>query len=143
MKTKLNRLMPIEQQVANLTLSKEMCALGYPQLGIWFFRNDHFDNKCCKDVWYISEFPLTEECLGLKFDYLIAAPTVAELGIALPNDIVKRGDMYCLATCHIKQEWHLSYANLEHTTLFSSLSANTEADARAKMWIYLRKKKFI
>lgn len=115
--------MEFEKQVCSLELSKKLKELGVEQDSLFYWRdNDGFQES--------------DEC-----DYSIASAfTVAELGEMLPFEYISikhsgdkspsKRDFYC---CYLEG---LGYSD-------ESQSAYTEADARAKMLIYLVENKLI
>ena len=127
------RKMKIEEQVVSIELAKEMKKLGAPQ-------DSYF--TWCEYGEYESEYlaPLSAAEINYKDNYFIvvhvcAAFTVAELGEMLPFNYqstklyLDNGEStveWCC--CHSHKKQHCEYAD-------------TEADARAKMWLYLKKKK--
>ena len=118
--------MDIENQVTCRELSQDLKEAGYPQddsewVYLYNLDEDYYE------LWRM-------QYLGEGEKYYVA-PTVAELGEKLIGN----------------EEIWVSYMNKKDkkfwTYLFhceendeKSFSANTEADARAKMWLYLKEK---
>ena len=81
------------------------------------------------------------------FNYNYSAFTVAELGEMLPYKITKGEDSFYFAVGQAKPDdkhypkWEVSYSNEEYTPCLDR--ADTEANARAKMLIYLLENKLI
>lgn len=106
--------MQLDLQVCSLKLAQKLKALGVPQ-----------DSLFCWDTAH-NEIHLREDAEGLLEDsLLLSAFTVAELGHLLPHETISYFDLAGLWQCkyphdskHIKGEV-------------------SEADARAKMLIYL------
>ena len=129
--------MNLEHQVTSLELAKQLKEAGYEQEGLW---------------WWV--FPLVKDAtpylanndfvrpikvkkkLGHEVEKIIVALTVAELGEALQN---KAGQTMTLfdGSC-----WHSGnrYPSSEGSKF---IEANTEANARAKMGLYLKKEKLL
>jgi len=128
--------MRFEDQQVCLELSKQLKKAGYKQEGLWW----HYQNKLWSkfDVTYKYFRPMSFEEAKKKFKVYVA-PTVAEMGLALPNTIntikdkVKGQIMFCCGFDSGKYKKYSVQAQI----------ANTEADARAKMWLYLKKKGLI
>lgn len=123
----------VEKQVTSLELSKKLKEAGYKQEGLWWWF------KFPQDRHYeIIPNNLHEENDFYKRYNPIIAPTVAELGEALPkrfpsmqNDNINEGYKaicYCMSN---------EADNIKPTY------ANTEANARAKMWLYLKENKLL
>lgn len=123
--------MNIEQQVTSLELSKRLKELGVEQRGYFCWSVKDFETMEPKVV------PLTGAVGILGKGVTCSAFTVAELGEMLPTFIVyehtnedKR--WRCFST---KEVGTGSYPSLQY--------ADTEADARAKMLIYLIENKLV
>ncbi len=116
--------MKLDNQVVSLKLSQELKKAGYPQEGLWRW---YYDNEENNRKYFIQHEMFDED------DQLICvAPTVAELGEALP--IVQ--DMYIDHIKNAENEWIVALRK-DSTRIVSFI--DTEADARAKMWLYLKK----
>lgn len=120
--------MKLEEQVASLELSKELKEAGYEQEGLWWWGQSYWGDGTmlrwdCVDKKTIETVP---------FDKGWVAPTVAELGERLPvyfHSFLGDG------------MWHCYKAGAEKTV--EKQVANTEANTRAKMWLYLKKEKLL
>jgi len=160
--------MKLEKQVTSLKLSKKLKELGVKQESLWMWcipeggqDQDRF-LSCVEDNTFCDQ-----ETCSFNHDY-ISAFTVAELGEMLPDYIKDIGnlDIGKNYTDHINMKkklvkhrtWHISYWTW--TTSFTSkhedlylkqianpkiplIHAKTEANARAKMLVYLRENKLI
>lgn len=133
--------MTLESQVCSLELAKKLEELGVKQDGCFIY------GETQEDGWII--YP-GEHMEGV-YDW-VNAYTVAELGEMLPWSITIEGKSYHLeimpsqgSTISGKQKidmWHIAYARMD-TKHIAWSEANTEADARAKMLIYLLENKLI
>ena len=120
--------MEISKQACSLSLSKQLKEAGYKQEGIWWWTN--------KGNLVIPENLRYRK----RIVFSCVAPTVAELGERLPNSVArgitfrlefgKNPDNYsiCYVPCGLG-----GYSSLKYLTDIS------EANARAKMWLYLKK----
>ena len=116
--------MKLEEQVVSRALSQELEKNGYPQQGLWYY------NK-----WSKKPLPSYAENAFDKYDneFLAVAPTVAELGRALPDYYnTFRSAQFKLWCCFSGDDAF----DEEHSIDFL---ADTEANARAKMWLHLKK----
>lgn len=127
-------MMPLEQQVPNRELCEKMKELGFQQ-DTHFYWVQRQDGK----NWMILDSDF--DCNGPAFfkDYagqVFAAPTVSELGQALP-----------IGYCSGRTSWddpdkaycsHWYRVDQEQFLEVPPIYANSEADARAKMWVHLR-----
>lgn len=107
--------MNLEQQISSLELSKRLKELGMKQESLWAYNHKGFPfSRGESDMW-------TEQWLS--------AFTVAELGEMLPVYVTSgkkdNGAWYCATISH-DMGWKEE-----------SFDAEIEADARAKMLIYL------
>ncbi|MCK4578022.1 MAG: hypothetical protein KAU50_04485 [Candidatus Marinimicrobia bacterium] len=121
--------MKLEDQQVSQDLSRQLRDAGYPQEGLWWWRkNDNNTSYSLVNIGYGKD--------RNKF----SAPTVAELGEALPH----------LSKCWRSRNnsWICEYTELPRpdnvlNITRTCLEASTEADARAKMWLHLKREKLI
>lgn len=131
--------MPLEQQVCSLELSKELKELGYPQESLFWY-SPYVEIGGSGRPSFKLEYRT-----GVKSnrEISISAPTVAELGIVLPNGYYsyrrEYNDWWCIAV----EEDGCESCIRSYETFFDDTISDTEADARAKMLIYLLKNKLI
>lgn len=125
-----NRPMTVEQQVSSLELSKVLKELGVAQESLFYWGNTigQVDDSC----WRVQR---KDRDTSMKW---ISAFTVAELG-----EIMKGKRMGITAFSPLQKQWWIrggedTHGHYEHLEM-----SETEADARAKMLIYLLKNKFI
>lgn len=121
--------MNLEDQVVSLELAKRLKDLGVKQESV---------------LWYDKEgdifMPVFPENRHRRF----SAFTIAELGEMLPHQLVVRDeedrDWFDLElTKNNAQEWNLRYAS-NGSSPYPWMQDKSEADARAKMLIYLIEK---
>lgn len=116
--------MDIEKQVTSLELSKRLKELGVEQESLFWWVNYDYPLGVRDDLWNVQG-----NHVGYKEYY--SAFTVAELGEMLPEGI--RSSKY-------QRKW---ICKKGHTRNTYYEYADTEADARAKMLIYLLENKLI
>ena len=104
----------------SLKLAKELKANGYKQKGLWFY--DLKTNKLQQG--FTSHIDIDGFCR-----WSIVAPTVAELGEALP-----RGTSSFLSDTVAHCTWNHRQVSIDYLS---------EADVRAKLWLHLKKEKLI
>ncbi len=118
--------MKLKSQVVSLELSKEMKELGYKQEGLWKWVK-RYDKWAIEATHGSSVFVNQGEINHIT----IAAPTVAEMGEVLPTGYRSgktKGNIYKCYNSHIIDDGnHMQFDD------------KTEANARAKMWVYLKK----
>ena len=119
--------MQLKDQVCNPKLSKKLKELGVEQDSIFTWTGEEGD-------YYIRQSPrLMYESAGMSqtIGEVLSAFTVAELGEMLPDYLGVVFNKSWL-TCVKVGLWEVGYPEKE-----KSFEANTEADARAKLLIYL------
>ena len=119
--------MKLQDQVPSLELCKKLKELGYPQNGLWWWW------KVVKDTdEYIISLkenmpPIYKENDKIDNEFqAYVAPTVAEMGEFLKEDILPQ-------YYHGEKQW-VWYSEDSNDVC---ITANTEADIRAKVLIYL------
>ena len=126
--------MKIEDQVCSLELAKRLRALGVKQESQWYYRrHKERENPEYERIYPPSLIPIDypldtrDGDYYLPGEYDISAFTVAELGekLSLAHYSFRSGNVWD------ESRWECSYGNS------NSHIANTEADARAKLLIYL------
>jgi len=145
--------MNLQDQVVSLELAKQLKSEGYKQEGLWWWR--HIPKVITGGAIISAGYELLPNsskrtyASGLKCK--IVAPTVAELGEALPNKVVKNKKEYGIEITKEDGYWCIQYfwddgydggECLGHQ-IFIDFEATTEADARAKMWLYLKKERLL
>lgn len=136
--------MKLEQQVCSLELSKRLKELGFEQESLFYWygarKFNLIMNSEIRDIlWDERCFENLTETAELKERF--SAYTVAELGEMLPETIDQNDDdsPYFLNIHKEKDNdlWQIRYGNSEDEHCIYILE-KTEADARAKMLIYLK-----
>ena len=123
--------MKLENQVVSLELSKQLKEAGYEQEGLWWWSIFHGSAGKGKPIDYPPKLELYENGItevylkSSSFKYFVA-PTVAELGERLPDNISSH-------KCNFKKGYFVYDDNA------MNFVEDTEANARAKMWLYLKK----
>ena len=123
--------MKLENQLTCLKLSQEVKKAGYKQEGIWWWVN--FKGKVVLKPLGWKIFTTMEETL------IAVAPTVAEWGVILLQGCDSGRTDYELN--HHKAffcSWRKEWIRQEEPDI--SIYADIEANARAKMYLYFRKK---
>ena len=133
--------MKLEQQVVSLELAKRLKELGVKQESYWY--------------WYNGKgFELQPTLVHPSNPYkkVASAFSVAELGEMLPmhhnygapqSGKCNAGDQYCADYVHWYNLWHKQAEYKRYRLPSNEFVSNTEADARAKMLIYLIENKLI
>ena len=140
--------MKLEEQVVSLELAKELKEAGYSQNDSLFYWVDipltpFLVMKCCRGYVDVT----TGAPVNLsKLDELVAVPTVAELGEIIGNNCNEWAQGWNDSGCF----WQFRFGNRGSGNMieglgisFHALDSDTEADARAKCWLYLKKKGLI
>ena len=124
--------MKLENQVCSLELAKELKELGVKQESLWDWEYHSQDGK----KWFWEIQPLFSGYV--KEELRTSAFTVAELGEYLK---VISSDELHIFYLEQNDEWVSNF--YDYTPDFPQYTSNTEADARAKMLIYLIKNNLI
>ena len=126
--------MILEKQVTSLELSKRMKELGFPQESLFYWSNNGSED------WRIVK--IYDFKVDKRSD--VSAYTVAELGEMLYKNILA-GDnvLYSIECVWEKNTPIIRYFNNDLLKRLASEIAETEADARAKMLIYLKENNLI
>lgn len=149
--------MQLQDITVSLELAKQLKKVGYPQESLFYWVKmkvvESRGNYSEKIVWQVcklidgSEYVLIDNYIYVAPGYdselcnpleVIAAPTASELGERLPVElksgryIIERGEDYFELRFYKDAEQDLDGLYDWHDELY------TEADARAKMWLYLK-----
>lgn len=136
--------MKLENQFVSLELAKKLKALGVKQESLFYWWrllptepyiliHPQLDRRTLQG--YVDAYPSAE---------LYSAFTVAELGDMLPDEIEVHEQSYWLDISRpIRSVWQVGYQ--KNGSAFQTFihEADTEADARARMLIYLVENKLI
>lgn len=136
--------MKLEDQVVSFSLARRLKELGVKQdcVYYWVGREPDVPYSLTRldfiDVQRIEKDDPTH-CL------CISAFTVAELGEMLPDEIVEEGVTHALVIEKTMEGWGVDYLGgmyepMESSCVDGQKEDTTEADARAKMLIYLIEK---
>jgi len=145
-------ILPLEKQVVSLELAKRLKELGAPQDSLYC----HMQSMGrLKDgvLSSVDAHCIRSMTVGTKGEgELFAAYTVAELGELLPYAVKKEGELYfihqtpCVGGHNYDSErfcFEFTYTSIKGEAITLPIQEKTEADARAKMLIYLLKQKLI
>ena len=137
-------MIPLEKQVTSLELSKRLKESGVKQDGLYsYFQYDKW-NVLLRETKEI--FAPNNECGCNKDNLICSAFTVTEHGIALPRTIQWHNLEHTLSYL-IDDYRHKGFLHRVHykhgTNGISSGGLKTEANARAKMRIYLIENKLV
>lgn len=139
-------IIELKDQVCDLKYAKEFRKLGVPQDSYWYWL------KNCNDIWMIVSTYDLSQWDGSLIKEQYSTPTVAELGEMLP-EYITHGIYGCsrfIQTKNIKQTV-IRYIEFlkgdeedcsEWETIIK-ITDNTEANARAKMLIWLIKNGYV
>lgn len=121
--------MKLENQVCSLELSKQLKKLGVKQDSIWYWKQ-HFEKGYKwilvkkRNTAGFKQLLLRKKGSENNDGFLFSAFTVAELGEMLPEKVCWRGYVNC------NKKWSFQFEEFK-------AEDKTEANARAKMLIYL------
>lgn len=138
--------MNLEQQVCSLELAKKLKELGVKQESLFYWLDDRDCTEFeCEDCKYKTS--ILNNISGLENDNsLYSAFTVAELGEMLPDKIKDEDNETCWFYHDKNNNCHrISYVHAceEACSPFLEVKGEIEANARAKMLIYLIENKLI
>lgn len=132
--------MQLEQQVTSLPIAKRLKELGMKQESLYVWTG------CCHTKWSVEAVDWHDSregewgnCHELKDQETYAAFTVAELGEMLPNYVIT-GKLGAI------QKWtgrKYSNGDVLSGKDIGDFYADTEADARGKMMVYLLENKLL
>lgn len=142
-------ILPLEKQVTCLELSKQLEEAGYQQDGLWWWVTRKGGGSRLKQG---KQTNLITAGMMVTTDIRnYVAPTVAELGEALPKIVesvieipIQFEIMIIRPTDCRAPQWDILYISpLKGKDVLAEEGADTLANAMAKMWLYLKKKKLI
>jgi hypothetical protein len=140
--------MKLEDQVVSLDLAERLKELGVKQESLWYWNWALEGNDLDKKPQLIPVMDETDRSWheGINQDLgmtSVSAFTVAELGEMLPkwNGRLPSGH-YCNYTYTAVQGWTVEYHSHEQGG-YHEVYANTEAESRGRMLVYLLKNKLI
>lgn len=131
--------MNIKDQVVDLKGSQKMEKLGFPQEGIWWWVKE--TRKSFGEPHWL----LVDRGEAENWDEdVIAAPTVAEMGLVLPEHLSIKANVFQLHLdiLKINKNWIVSY-RIGCAKAEIRIEAKTLANAMAAMWCYLVENKLI
>ena len=136
-----------KKEVSSLELSRELRDLGHPQNdGGWYWEVTWKDGKELVSIEWSRTKPIP-----IPYKEVIKAPTVRELGEGIPMVVVKGENYYHLEYDRVGGVHILSYERSvcdvgescldRRVDTLVKVTADTEANVRAKMRIWLIKNK--
>ena len=121
--------MELSKQVVSLELAKRLKELGVKQDSLWYWQNYFKEEEEDREMWNILSKNEIES-KGYLFGKFYSAYTVAELGEMLPDWVDFTQKHYNSTS---KKTWYRCYTKEG----MMWVDEENEADARAKMLIYL------
>lgn len=135
--------MQLENQVCNLELAKKLKELGVKQKSLFHYSvpvperaESEIDKKTLKGCGTEIFQQEMSKRWGKCFDEF-SAFTVAELGEILPIRIIQKGTEKYLTCRKVFIGWKCGYFSLYAYSPRNEIAYSKEADARAKMLVYL------
>lgn len=145
--------MNLQQQVVSLDIAKELKELGVRQESLFWWAPDFIGRNEVKEWGIRYNDIMNPETTPMAHPDYVSAFTVAELGEMLPESVLSiRPLQNNRWNYKPKDKWLVAkagdsdYCCLDESFIDTQLygvSADTEADARGKMLIYLIKNKLI
>ena len=141
--------MKLQDQVSSLELSKRLKELGVKQESFWCWVEDERKSTEFPAGWILEN---TQSIKSINIVDFYSAFTVAELGEMLPEELRKDNVHLSLLIqkIHIGNKkfpdygkWGVCYLNMPSSSNVLHSEVDTEADARAKMLIYLIENKLV
>jgi len=140
--------MELSKQVTSLELSRRLKELGFEQESL-FYHSANVGGMLSKEQ-FLAHDPFNQEKLqddGFReaVDKTYSAYTVAELGEMLPERIKINHEekSFSIFREKINETWDVAYSTNTDDDCGLWQQANTEANARAKMLIYLKENKYV
>ena len=123
--------MKLRDQVVNLKLSKKLKKIGYPQKGLWYWKD-------FKEMGMEYKKGFRYGLMGIGGNWVVAvAPTVSELGELLPEGI----DNKQLHIDKLPDIWGVRYTAFGQKGLYKTTQVEKNlVDTMAKMLIWLVEK---
>ena len=131
--------MELEKQVVSLDLSKKLKELGVKQESLFYWHRSYDPFKQQENEPYVLFAPNNK---AKEIDF--SAYTVAELGELLPScSRFQDGKVWDLAIASEPEVWEVMYHSVVREETLNIFIDRSEANARAKMLIYLLENKLI
>lgn len=145
--------MKLEQQVCSLELAKRLKELGVKQESLFYWVDLNFGGKRGDlkpyPMFYQNQRPWDDGDLYSEY-WLASAFTAAELGLLLPGTITRQEhfvEPYDLTCQRLGEGWYVFYQTVHDFAVLNGdegmRNAQSEADARAELLIYLIENKLI
>lgn len=139
--------MKLEQQVVSLELARKFKELGVKQESVCYWRQFQLDSEFDNQIIWDVDTEMSYRSTISNVLQSIAAYTVAELGEMLPAKLelttppmpFPKTEQTTLMFGRYGSDgyWEVTYVGVESENIYAEQKAATEADARAKMLIYL------
>lgn len=135
--------MKLHNQVCTLELAQKLKELGVGQQSTFYWCKPEDSPEMTYPNWILNFGKITSLNRSLPWQYL-AAFTVAELGEMLPDEF-DADEVTCFITITrgLRRYWSVGYRPNGNPWVRYAHDGDTEADARAKMLIYLLENKLI
>lgn len=140
--------MKLENQVVSLELAKQMKKLGFPQESLWWWIKRPDQKEIGEFYYSLEDGKLRYHDTAAPFskEDTISAYTVAELGALLPSYISPYISGYDIERIYTERNgghyrcWFREIKEKHNivTTSIREFNERTEANARAKLLIYLK-----
>lgn len=136
--------MELKKQVISFELAKRLNNLFVKQDSIFYWIEDHRMQPRKDFTWKARLCPASQVNHILSSNvYRYAAFTVAELGEMLPFSVEIKGEEVTCEDYKNEKGWDAWFANAQCHMVGSKFTANTEAEARGLMLVYLIENKLI
>lgn len=143
--------MELEKQICSLALAQKLKELGVNQQSYFYWKHLTDSPTGPIDSWVLVDYGSSSFSYSY---YHVSAFTVAELGEMLPVGTVipmktvvgkwwRKSILIIKKLANSDKSWHIYYVNPNTEAKSISFTADTEANARAKMLIYLWENKLL
>lgn len=128
--------MKIEQICVSLELAKKLKEAGYRQESLF-----GWVENLNGDFSLVGIRPDRNKQINKLMDWY-SAPTASELGEALPSRIINKDEFgyLIIQKLQLSNRYNISYISMEELEISQAFIDKSEANARAKMWLYLKEK---
>ena len=133
----------LENQVVSLELAKKLKSLNVKQESLFYWITHPYTGEN-QVIYYEDRNQLRDDFIDNRYK-LVSAFTVAELGMMLPSRLWVDKKQYWIEYYFDDgiKKWNLYFITENREKVLHIVYEKTEADARAKMLIYLLENKLI